>query len=225
MNMIIWWNCKRYSISKHGVNTMSCTMYSMWFSWRMHSNTSETPHWRHSVLISCITSQNHKWPIHSSWRWRWRVIIVRMHWGHWVRSGLNSSYKSMQMKGLTEKNLEKIFMDRRDKFYRNKGIKLMEKNEINDFIRLWRTFEEESFKSCNDMLRLILTTRSKQLRARKASTILMQTTCMVESCIEWYPMSWWVYINENRWWRRSIKIQSNGWVKSLNTFDKYRYFI
>ena len=53
-----------------------------------------------------------------------------------MRSGLNSSYKSMQMKGLTEKNLEKIFMDRRDKFYRNKGIKLMEKNEINDFIRL-----------------------------------------------------------------------------------------
>ena len=40
------------------------------------------------------------------------------------------------MNGLTEKNLEKIFMDRRDKFYRNKGIKLMEKNEINDFIRL-----------------------------------------------------------------------------------------
>ena len=49
----------------------------------------------------------------------------------------------MQMKGLTEKNLEKIFMDRRDKFYRNKGIKLMEKNEINDFIRLLKNLQGE----------------------------------------------------------------------------------
>ena len=40
------------------------------------------------------------------------------------------------MKGLTEKNLEKIFMDRMGEFYRNMGIRLMEKNEIDDFIRL-----------------------------------------------------------------------------------------
>ena len=40
------------------------------------------------------------------------------------------------MKGLTEKNLEKIFMDRMGEFYRNMGIRLMKKNEIDDFIRL-----------------------------------------------------------------------------------------
>ena len=39
-------------------------------------------------------------------------------------------------KGLTEKQLEKIFMDRMGEFYRSKGIRLMEKNEIDDFIRL-----------------------------------------------------------------------------------------
>ena len=38
--------------------------------------------------------------------------------------------------GLTEKQLENIFMDRMHEFYRNKGIRLMEKNEIDDFIRL-----------------------------------------------------------------------------------------
>ena len=37
---------------------------------------------------------------------------------------------------LTEKNLEKIFMDRMGEFYGNKDIRLMEKNEIDDFIRL-----------------------------------------------------------------------------------------
>ena len=40
------------------------------------------------------------------------------------------------MKGLTEKNLEKIFMVHMGEFYRNKGIRLIEKNEIDDFIRL-----------------------------------------------------------------------------------------
>ena len=37
---------------------------------------------------------------------------------------------------LTEKNLEKIFMVHMGEFYQSKGIRLMEKNEIDDFIRL-----------------------------------------------------------------------------------------
>ena len=37
---------------------------------------------------------------------------------------------------LTEKNLEKIFMVHMGEFYGNKDIRLMEKNEIDDFIRL-----------------------------------------------------------------------------------------
>ena len=40
------------------------------------------------------------------------------------------------MKGLTEKQLEKIFMVHMGEFYRNKDIHLMENNEIDDFIRL-----------------------------------------------------------------------------------------
>ena len=36
--------------------------------------------------------------------------------------------------GLLEKNLEKIFMVYMGEFYGNKGIRLMEKNEIDDFI-------------------------------------------------------------------------------------------
>ena len=38
--------------------------------------------------------------------------------------------------GLAKKNLEKIFMDRMGEFYGNKDIRLMEKNEIDDFMRL-----------------------------------------------------------------------------------------
>ena len=53
-----------------------------------------------------------------------------------MRSGLSTSYESIQMNGLTEKNLEKIFMVHMGEFYRNKDIRLIEKNEIDDFIRL-----------------------------------------------------------------------------------------
>ena len=40
------------------------------------------------------------------------------------------------MKGLTEKNLEKIFMVHMGEFYESKDIRLIEKNKIDDFIRL-----------------------------------------------------------------------------------------
>ena len=42
----------------------------------------------------------------------------------------------MRMKGLTEKNLEKIFMVHMGEFYGNYDIRLKKKKEIDDFIRL-----------------------------------------------------------------------------------------
>ena len=42
------------------------------------------------------------------------------------------------MKGL----MEKIFMVHMDEFYGNKGIRLMEENEIDDFIRLLKNLRE-----------------------------------------------------------------------------------
>ena len=38
--------------------------------------------------------------------------------------------------GLTEKQLVKVFMNRMGEFYESKGIRLMETNEIDDFMRL-----------------------------------------------------------------------------------------
>ena len=75
----------------------------------------------------------------------------------------------MRMKGLTEKNLEKIFMVRMGEFYGNKDIRLMEKNGIDDL----------------------------QVGGCASTRTVMEK------------------INRN-----PIK-----WVKSLNTFDKYEFFI
>lgn len=44
--------------------------------------------------------------------------------------------------GLSEEQLEKVFMDRMGEFYRNKDIRLMEMNEIDDFIRLLKNLRE-----------------------------------------------------------------------------------
>ena len=38
--------------------------------------------------------------------------------------------------GLTEKQLVNVFMNRMGEFYESKGIRLMEENEIDDFMRL-----------------------------------------------------------------------------------------
>ena len=55
-----------------------------------------------------------------------------------MRNGFSTSYESTQMKGL----MEKIFMVHMDEFYGNKGIRLMEENEIDDFIRLLKNLRE-----------------------------------------------------------------------------------
>ena len=47
------------------------------------------------------------------------------------------------MKGLIEKNMEKIFMDCMGEFYGNKGIRLIEKNGIDGFIRLLKNLRGE----------------------------------------------------------------------------------
>ena len=38
--------------------------------------------------------------------------------------------------GFTEKQLEKMFLNRMGEFYESKGIRLMETNDIDDFMRL-----------------------------------------------------------------------------------------
>ena len=180
------------------------------------ANTSETPHWTHSVLISCTTSQHHKWPIHSSWKWRWRAIMVRMHWRHWVRSGLSTSYESIQMKSWRRRIWRRSSWFTWVNSMRARTFDWWRRMKSMTPFDYWRTFEDRSLRSWNDMLRSTLVKAGRQLRAVRASIILMQTTCMEESFIEWCPMSWWVCLRENRWWRRSIEIRSNGFNHSTH---------
>ena len=60
--------------------------------------------------------------------------------------------------GLAEKHLVKVFMNRMGEFYESKGIRLMETNEIDDFMRLLKNLRGGITQIVNDMPRLTLTT-------------------------------------------------------------------
>ena len=51
----------------------------MWLSWLIHLNISKIPHSYHSMLIRYIISPLYRWPILSSWRSGWKVIMKSKH--------------------------------------------------------------------------------------------------------------------------------------------------
>ena len=103
--------------------------------------------------------------------------------------------------GLTEKQLVNVFMNRMGEFYESKGIRLMEENEIEDFMRLLKNLRggitqivkrhakvdiggEALPPPAVTILPPTLTTQSKQRQAVKAFTTSTPTTCTEEPCIE-----------------------------------------
>ena len=86
--------------------------------------------------------------------------------------------------GLTEKQLVKVFLNRMGEFYESKGIRLMETNEIDDFMRLLKNLRGGITQIVKQHAKVALTTRSKQRQAVKAFTTSTPTTCTEESCIE-----------------------------------------
>ena len=93
--------------------------------------------------------------------------------------------------GLAEKQLVNVFMNRMGEFYESKGIRLMETNEIDDFIhaiveeptRKYHTDRETTCQGqhCQHCQHW---QHSKQRQAVKAFTTSTPTICMVEQCIE-----------------------------------------
>ena len=85
-------------------------------------------------------------------------------------------------KGLAKKNLEKIFMVHMSEFYRKMRIRLMEKNEIDDFIRL--------LKNLRGGINQIVKRHTKvdidkeQATESNDGIYYLDATCMVGQCIE-----------------------------------------
>ena len=83
-----------------------------------------TPQMAYSLFLKVIMERDHGENALKTLGEKWAQYII------WINEN----------EGLTEKNLEKIFMVHMGEFYGNKGIRLMEKNNIDDFIRLLKNF-------------------------------------------------------------------------------------
>ena len=113
--------------------------------------------------------------------------------------------------GLAEKNLEKIFMDCTGEFYASKGIRLIEKNEIDDFIRLLKNLRG----GINQIVKRHTKVDIDTIDANNLYGGAMHRVIPYELVGVYQREQVMEKINRN-----PIK-----WMKSLNTFDKYGYFI
>ena len=165
-NMITWWSCGIHSISRHGVNTTNCTMYSMWLS-------------------PCITSQHHRWHIRSSWRSHLKAIMAWRHWRHCLRSGLYTSHEPIPTRGWVNSIWRRSSWITWVNFIRTRAFDWWRQARSMTSCDCWRTCVEASHKLWNSMPRSTLTTSSNQLLSVKAFIISMPTICIVEPCIEW----------------------------------------
>ena len=159
-----------------------------------------TPQMEYSYFLKVTMEANHGKNALKTLSEKWAQYIIR----------INTNEE------LTEKNLEKIFMDRMDEFYRNKGIWLMEKNEIDDFIRLLKNLWCGITQIVKRHAKVDIDNKEQTTASKEGIYNIDANNLYLEPCIEWCLMSWWMCLNENRWWRRSIEIRSNRWNHSTH---------
>ena len=86
--------------------------------------------------------------------------------------------------GLTEKNLEKIFMDCMNEFYGNNGIRLMKKNEIDDFIRLLKNPRGGITQIVKPHANVDIDNKEQAIESKEGIYYLNANNCIMDPCIE-----------------------------------------
>ena len=86
--------------------------------------------------------------------------------------------------GLTEKQLVKVFMNRMGEFYESKGIRLMESDEIDDFMRLLKNLRGGITQIVKRHAKVNIDNTEQATENNHPSTTWTPTTCMEEPCIE-----------------------------------------
>ena len=90
-------------------------------------------------------------------------------------------------KGLAEKQLVKMFLNRMDEFYESKGIRLMEENEIDDFMRLLKNLRGGITQIVKQHAKVDLASHDnteQTTASNHPSTTSTPTTYMEEQCTE-----------------------------------------
>ena len=126
--------------------------------------------------------------------------------------------------GLTEKNLEKIFMVHMGEFLESKGIRLIEKNEIDDFIRLLKNLRGEITQIVKRHAMVDIDNK-EQATERKESIYYLDANNLYGGAMHRMIPYELVSVPQREQVMEKINRDPIKWMKSLYTFDKYRYFI
>ncbi|CBK20298.2 uncharacterized protein [Blastocystis hominis] len=115
--------------------------------------------------------------------------------------------------GLEEKQLVKVFLNRMGEFYESKGIRLMEENEIEDFMRLLKNLRGGITQIVKRHAKVDID-NTEQTTAGSEGIYYLDANNLYGGAMH-RMMPYELRINRD----------PNGWVQSLNTFGKYGFFI
>ena len=126
--------------------------------------------------------------------------------------------------GLAEKQLVKVFMNRMGEFYESKGIRLMETNEINDFMRLLKNLRGGITQIVKRHSKVDIT-NTEQATASKEGIYYLDANNLYGGAMHRMMPYELVGIPERQETMEKINRDPNGWVQSLKTFGKHGYFV
>ena len=124
--------------------------------------------------------------------------------------------------GLEEKQLVNVFMNRMGEFYESKGIRLMEENEIDDFMRLLKNLRGGITQIVKRHAKVDLVNHDND---SNHGIYYLDANNLYGGAMHRMMPYELVGVPQREQVMERINRDPNGWVQSLKTFSKYGFFI
>ena len=124
--------------------------------------------------------------------------------------------------GLTEKQFAKVFLNRMGEFYACKGIRLMETDYINDFMRLLKNLRGGITQIVKRHAKIDLVNHDND---SNHGTYYLDANNLYGGAMHRMMSYELVGVPGRQEVMEKINRDPNGWVQSLKTFGKYGFFI
>ena len=126
--------------------------------------------------------------------------------------------------GLEEKQLVNVFLNRMGEFYESKGIRLMETNEIDDFMRLLKNLRGNITQIVKRHAKVDIG-NTEQTTASSEGIYYLDANNLYGGVLHRMMPYELVSVPERQEVMERINRDPNGWVQSLKTFGIYGFFI
>ena len=172
----------------------------------MHSITA--PQMAYSLFLKVTMEGDHSENNLMSFVRKWAQYIMR----------INAN------EGLMEKQLVKVFLNRMGEFYESKGIRLMETNEIDDFMRLLKNLRGGITQIVKRHAKVDIG-NTEQTTVSSEGIYYLDANNLYGGAMHRMMPYELVGIPERREVMEKINRDPNGWIQSFKTFGKYGFFI